>query len=103
MPRPVKAAEIARTSLQSFVQVLFDAFYYVPAATHDYVFHTQDCSYDIPVGIHGPDEYLDSAYCELDVVNDSFCFSLIVPYWLYCDVHFDKLLLSNTSDACCRD
>ena len=97
MHRPVMAVEITRTSLQSFVQVLFDAFYYVHAATHNYVFHTQDCAYDIPFGIHGPDEYLDSAYCELDAMNDSFSFLLIVAYCLYCAVHFDKLLLSNTS------
>ena len=74
IPHPARAAEITRMSLQSLMQVLFDAFYFVLLAVHDCDLHTQDVFFGIPSDTRGQDEYPATAYCEPAVRNDTLNF-----------------------------
>ena len=91
------AAEITRTSLQSLVQVHFDAFCYVPSATHDCDLHTWDAFPDMLSDTRGQNVYPAIAYCGTSVICNTLDFYLLLPYWLYIDEHFDMPWTSKTS------
>lgn len=63
------AVEVTRPSLQSFVQVLFDAFYYVPVATPYCALRTQDEHPCSTSDTHVPDRYPANTYFAFAVIS----------------------------------
>ena len=96
-PRHIRAVEITRTSLQSFLHLLFDAFCYAPFVNHDCASHTPGGSPDSPSDTRMQGEYDANAYCGHFASNNSLCFSLPLPYWSFADEHFGMPWQNNTS------
>lgn len=68
MSRYYWSAGITSSHLQSLVQIVFDAFYYVSSAIDHYDLHTPD----EPGGIHAGIDALDAAYATLADSQGSF-------------------------------
>jgi hypothetical protein len=73
---PVRAAEITRTSLQLFSEVLVYDYYFVLFEARDCVLHIQDDFSGTPSDTRVQDNYPSSSYCEPSVKNDPLNFFL---------------------------
>jgi len=93
---PVRAAEITRTSLQSFSEVLVYGYYFVLFEVRDCVLHIQDDFSDTPSDTRGQDNYPSNAYYGIFVNNDILNFFLFLPYRLYIYEHFDMPWMNKT-------
>jgi hypothetical protein len=71
---PVRAGEITRTSLQSLMNFLAYAFYFVLFDLHDCNLHTQDASFGIPSDTRAQDNYHANAYYEPVASSDTLNF-----------------------------
>jgi len=76
--------------------VLFAAFYYAPAATHNCVLHNQDDAHGNSFGIHEMVEYPDSAYYVPDAINSFLHYSSALFLQICFDGHFDISYWSNS-------
>ena len=96
-PRPARAVEITRTSLQSLAPDIFDAFCSVLFATHDCVVHNPGD----PPGIFFDTRVLDmhpaNVYYGPAVISEMPGFSLSLSYWSNSDGHSDRNGMNNTS------
>ena len=102
-PRPARAVEITRTSLQSLILYLFDAFCSVHAASHGYISHTSDGTPGILFDTHVLEMYSANAYFWIVAMNDSLSFSVLFSCWLDFVEHFDMLWKNNTSGSLSED
>lgn len=97
MPRTEKAVEITRTSLQSLVPDLFDAFCSVLFANHDCLEHNPGDSPGIFFDIRAREMHPANVYYGLALISETLSFSLYLLYWSNFVEHFDKLWKNNTS------
>ena len=99
IPRPARAVEITRTSLQSLAPDVFDVFCSVLFATGDCVVHNPGD----PPGNFFDTRVLDmhpaNAYCGLAVISEMLSFSLSLPYWSHFFGHSDRNGMNNTSGS----
>ena len=82
---PVKVGAITRTSLQSVMNFLVYAFYFVLFDLHDCNLHTQGASFGIPSDTREQDNYHANAYYEPAVRSDTLNFlcvtlALVIVY-----------------------
>ncbi|MBN2257100.1 MAG: hypothetical protein JW704_04665 [Anaerolineaceae bacterium] len=93
---PVEAAEITRTSLQLFSDVLVYDYYFVLFEARDCVLHIQDDFSGTPSDTRVQDNYPSISYCETSVKNDTLNFFWLLPYWLCFYEHSDMPLMDKT-------